>query len=187
MTDEEYPGFWGRVSEDTGCTMYLTLNQKSSPDTTALRNFSSPCPSCHGHLSWSYFPPPSLASCSFPKETSESSPLFYIEEFSFWSRESGSADSIHCNLKHKMTHLHPPTHLCLGAPSRLGICIWVYPSWPPVIKPSVCSFQSQTMFSPQQTGECCSLHIRKENWWSNCERWVFSSLFLPVLSECSII
>ena len=181
-----------------GCITYLTLSQKSFPEATALRTFLI-------SLSLLQWPPLLILFSSswfgillLPKRDLRILPTLlhrrvqllipWIRKCRFHSLQlEGQND----------THLHPPAHLCLGAPRRLGVCIWVYPSWPPVIRSSMCSNQSQTVFSPQQTGECCSLHIRKENWktalawviseWSNCERWEFSSFCLYVLSECSIV
>lgn len=85
-------------------------------DTTVLRTFLISCPSCRSHLSSILFSSFLAWHLAPSKRELRILSLSYIEEFA-WSRESRSTDSIHCNLKRKMTHLHPPACLCLGAPA----------------------------------------------------------------------
>lgn len=90
---------------------------------------------------------------------------------------------------------------------------WAYRLRPPPVKPSACSFQTGTMLSPQQTGECFSLHpgckerklknsfnmdyLRVEKLWEMCIFlfllicivWMFYNRniylkILPLLKDC---
>lgn len=185
--------------QDASCISHET---RGPSQTVQLQEFFlSPHPSCHGHLSWSHFPSPSLASCSFPKRTSKSFHFSYIERFSLTpNSDPGTADPMHYSLKHEVIP-EPPAPLCLGGPSRLDFFFF--------FELIVCSLhRSNHQYVPFRQGPCSphnklvnafpfTLDVRKENWktaltwiiseWRNCERCVFSSFCLSVLSERSII
>lgn len=167
--------------EDTGCTMYLTLNQKSFPDTTVLRTFLISLSLLRpATLSWSIFLLLAWHLLLLPKESSESSPLSYIEEFAFdpvnpevqipfiatWSAKWHTSIS-------NMSLLRGPNSWVSVIEFILHGLQWSnHPYVPSNHRP--CSPRNKL-------SESCCLHIRKENWWRNCERWVFSSFVLTCI------